>query len=908
MASIMDGILSASISRRDFLKGTAAATAAVAGLSLGASRAESALAESPAPAEHSAIVDPEEGGKWIAAACWHNCGGRCMNKVMVKDGMVVRQKTDDTHPDSFDYPQQRGCVRGKAQQQQCFGADRLKYPMKRKHWSPDAPNGELRGRDEWERISWDEAIQYVADQYRTIKEKYGNQAFLTGSWGSYSENVPLMFYGGHTSVADSTSYGTYLLNTNTTIGVSRNGFGANNDRYDMLNADTMVFLSLNPAWSAPGTPMYHFQRAKEAGVKFICIDPMYSATAQALDADWVPVRTGTDTALLLGVASEMLRLDAEKGDIVDWDFLKKYTVGFDAESEKAPNLKDDVNFRDYLEGKYDGVVKDAAWASNISGTPVEQITMLARALGKTHNVWILHSFAAARNDGAENIPQIVMTIGAMGGHVGKPGNCMALSYTHNSANGGDPLVKAGGTGLPGVPDNGVPGIIAGPQVWDAVLTGKYHMIGDYYGYTAEGLGEGRDIECDIHCITNVDEHAYLASGPNMKKGIEAHRKVDFVVSKAQFLNTPAKYSDIVLPVTTYWELPGGLSSSNREFLFCYSQVTEPLYEAKSDQEIDSLIMEALGLDPKEAYPISEKQQFFNAVKGATVVNKETAVKGGDGAAAGYDPYGNPLSSSLKYIPLVTITQEDIDAWGVEGEPQEGVISLQDFIDNGGYQVEREPDDAFCGHLGYASFLNDPEANPLATASGKFEITSQTKADFFNGFGFIDWDYKPYPEYITPTTGYETTFKDRQIGGEKGEFPYLLYNIHYLRRSHTTFNNCPWLRETWPNPVFINASDAKAKGIESGDTVLISTKTAQALRKACVMEGLMPGVVSIPHGAWENIDEETGIDHGGADNYLLGNEITGSGITPYNNINCNIEKYDGPALEDDCYTDKRIIEL
>ena len=254
MANIMSSILDAKFSRRDFLKGTVAATAAVAGL--GMLGKENAFAENTtAVVEHAPIVDPEEGGKWIAAACWHNCGGRCMNKVMVKDGMVVRQKTDDTHPDSFDYPQQRGCVRGKAQQQQCFGADRLKYPMKRKHWSPEEPNGDLRGRDEWERISWDEAIRYVADQYKTIKEKYGNQAFVTGSWGSYTENVPLMFYGGHTSVADSTSYGTYLLNTNTTIGVSRNGFGANNDRYDMLNADTIVFLSLNPAWSAPGTPM-----------------------------------------------------------------------------------------------------------------------------------------------------------------------------------------------------------------------------------------------------------------------------------------------------------------------------------------------------------------------------------------------------------------------------------------------------------------------------------------------------------------------------------------------------------------------------------------------------------------------------------------------------------------------------
>ncbi|MBO5543221.1 MAG: molybdopterin-dependent oxidoreductase [Oscillospiraceae bacterium] len=888
----LEDILDRRFSRRDFLKGSMAATAAVAGL--GAVSREGRLAaaeETVAPKEHAPIVDQDEGGKWIAAACWHNCGGRCMNRVLIKDGTVVRQKTDDTHPDSPDYPQQRGCVRGKAQQQQCFGADRLKYPMKRKHWSPDEPNGDLRGRDEWERISWNEAIRYVADQYKTIKEKYGNQAFLTGSWGSYSENIPLMYYGGHTSVADSTSYGTFLLNTHKTIGMGRNGRNGNNDRYDMLNADTVIFLSMNPAWSNPGTPMTQYTRAKEAGVKFIAIDPMYSASAQALDAAWVPVRTGTDTALLLGVAHEMLRLDAEEGDIVDWDFLKKYTVGFDADSEKAPNLKDDVNFRDYLEGKYDGIVKDAAWASSISGTPVDRITMLARALGKKNNVWLLYCFAAARNNGSENLPQMILTVGAMGGHMAKPGNCVGLNY-YNSANGGPRLVNAGGSGLPATPDNGVPGIIAGPQVWDAVLTGKYHMIGDYYGYTAEGLGEGRDMECDIHCITNVDEHAYLQSGPNMKKGIEAYRKVDFVVSKAQFLNAPAKYSDIVLPVTTYWELPGGIAgNTDREFLYCYSQVTEPKYESKTDQEIDSLIMEALGLDPKEAYPISEKQQFFNAIKGSTVVDEKKAAADG----------------TMEYIPLVTITQEEIDEWGVEGEPQEGIISLNDFIDHG-YQVERRPDDAFCGQFGYAAFISDPEANPLATASGKFEITSQTKADFFNGFGFIDWDYKPYPEYITPTTGFETTFKDKVIGGEKGEFPYLLYNIHYLRRSHTTLNNVPWLREAWPNPVFINASDAREKVIASGDTVLISTRTAQSLRKACVMEGLMPGVVSIPHGAWAVIDEETGIDAGGSDNYLLGNEITGSGITPYNNINCNIEKYDGPALEDDVYTDSRIVDL
>ena len=75
-----------------------------------------------------------------------------------------------------------------------------------------------------------------------------------------------------------------------------------------------------------------------------------------------------------------------------------------------------------------------------------------------------------------------------------------------------------------------------------------------------------------------------------------------------------------------------------------------------------------------------------------------------------------------------------------------------------------------------------------------------------------------------------------------------------------------------------------------------------------MENLMPGEVGIPHGSWIRVNEETGIDEGGADNYLTGNDISGGGVTSYNNNNCNFEKYDGPALEDDCNIDARILDL
>src|SRR3546814_2151821 len=55
------------------------------------------------------------------SACWQNCGGRCLNKVFIVGNSIIRQKTDDSHPDSADYPQQRGCLRGRSQRRHVLG-------------------------------------------------------------------------------------------------------------------------------------------------------------------------------------------------------------------------------------------------------------------------------------------------------------------------------------------------------------------------------------------------------------------------------------------------------------------------------------------------------------------------------------------------------------------------------------------------------------------------------------------------------------------------------------------------------------------------------------------------------------------------------------------------------------------
>ena len=223
-------------------------------------------------------------------------------------------------------------------------------------------------------------------------------------------------------------------------------------------------------------------------------------------------------------------------------------------------------------------------------------------------------------------------------------------------------------------------------------------------------------------------------------------------------------------------------------------------------------------------------------------------------------------------------------------------------------MQRSEGDAY-SFIGYEDFIADPEGHPLESASGKFEIYNQYKADTINAMGYSpEGTYKPYPNYVVPPTGREGTFIDGNIGGEKSEFPFIMYNPHYLRRAHGVFDGAPWLREAWPNPVFVNAADAADKGVADGDTVKVTTPAGATLRTASVTEIVMPGCVGIPHGARLDYDAAEGIDRGGMDNILCGSVTSGMGTSGYNNYNCNFEKYDGEAIVPDCERPVRTVEV
>ena len=874
MGKILDALNSDGMTRRRFLAASASAAAlvGVGGLAGCSPQGSSTVEETDA----AAADDPEAGATWVTAACWHNCGGRCLNKALVKDGVVLRQKTDDTHEDSPDYPQQRACQRGRSQRMQVFGADRLKYPMKRKNWSPDDPHGELRGEDEWERISWDEAFQLVADEIKRIYDNYGPQSvFVLGG-----SEVPRVFQlmGGYTPRWGQVSWGAWPDAYQMVMGSP--GYSSDApDRLTLRKQKLVILWGCNPAVSSAGNPTYNYLQAMKGGTRFVVIDPRCNETVETLGAQWIPIRPSTDTAMILGMINHII-----SQGLHDKEYLDKYCVGFDAEHMPTGDYPEytykplernefkytsqpadtSQNFYDYVMGQGAFAAegpKTPEWASEICGVPAETIKALAEEYATTKPATIFAGGAPARINEGECLPHAMLTLGMVCGQIGRDGASVSGTMHNSASNGGGSLVSAGGAGVKSeIPANPFPQkqyAMNNGEMWDAVLNGSYTMYKD----------QKQDV--NIQMIYQGMGGA-LNQRQAMTQGIEAHKKVEFVLTMNYVLNTSAKYSDVVLPVTTEWERPGTLLTGNREILIYGQHVTEPMYEAKSDQEIAIGIAEKLGFTREQVYDIDETQQLFNKLAGCTYVDEN-----GEKAT------------------LLTITQEDIDGMGVQGEPQEGKITLQEFTEKGIYQVERKDGDSYA-YLPFAKFIEDPEANPVSTASGKFEICCQSLSAYIDSLGFSTKD--PLPKYVRVTEGYED-------GVENGR-PFQLLTQHYWRRSHHVFDNIPWLREAWPQELWINASDAAELGIETGDPVRVRSPYGSVVRPAFVTQRIMPKTIGLGEGAWAELDEN-GDDLAGATNTLSSPIPTGQGHTGFNSNNCIIEKYEG-TLDPDCEWPQRIV--
>ncbi|MDR1183210.1 MAG: molybdopterin-dependent oxidoreductase [Coriobacteriales bacterium] len=882
MSGFIEGLQERGLDRRQFIAASAVATASVGLLGLsGCSTGENQVTDT-------SLQQPVQEGTWVTAGCNYDCGGRCLNKAYVVDGIVVKQKTDDTHEDTPDHPQQRACVRGRSQRNMVYGADRVKYPMKRSGWSADNPNGQMRGKDSWVRISWDEAIEIVASELKKAKDSFGNESILfPSSWTGPTTEIAnvLHAFGGYLSTWGSGSFGSYSKAP--TFGYEY-WTTSINDRFDFLNSEVIVLLGVNPSWSSGGNGFYYYLRVKEAGAKFIAVDPFYNDSAAALGADWMPIRVGTDMALLLGVAYVLITEDDPgTNPLIDWEFLRNYSVGFD-ETMMPEGADPQHNFKNYILGSIDGIAKTPEWAFEICGLDTARIKELAYAIKKDKAVSIVSGWANGRVSETASMPQILMTIGCMTGHFGKPGHSCGANCHRGNINAGPFLYTLGSNGLPQfgaglsvasgssgptVLEKPIKKVINTGDVWDVVLNG--------HGPVSESGGNVANVEqdFDIHVIANI-------MGANMEtvtggdRAIAAYRKVDFVFAVSQYPSGNAFYADVILPLVVFWEKTGFFSEiGTRDALIACSKLIEPMYEIKTSKEIALMLAAKLDVDADELFPFDEKQAWFNMLATTTVVDTDGITK----------------------VPLATIAQSDIDEWGAEGTPQEGKIALSDLLEKGEYQFDLKPGDNYT-FIAYKDFVADPVANPLKTTSGKFEIYSQAYADLINTIGYATKD--PLPTYQTGPERFEETFSD-WTSKTKNDYPFQLYSIHYLGHAHSVFSNCQWIQEAFSAPLYMNTEDAAAQDIKEADTVLVESKHGRVLRRAYVTDRVMPGNLVLPHGSWKDPDSQE-IDAGGNDNSLCGVRLTGYGVSSYNSIIVKISKYSGEPILPDVQKPRRVL--
>jgi anaerobic dimethyl sulfoxide reductase subunit A len=874
------------LNRRDFLKSSAAASAA---LGLAGCGSKLKTVESIAPVE-------KKEGKWIPAACWIDCGGRCVNQAYVVDGIIVRQKTDDSHPDSPDFPQQRGCVRGRSQRNHVLAPDRLKYPMKRKHWQPGGGDRSLRGRDEWERISWNMALDYIAGELKRVLKDYGNNSVLCTD-PMKTEPINLMnLLGGCSTSFMTASYGAWQSGARF-IGSGYDAIATCNDRMDLLNSEVVVLWGMNPAWSSGGNPSYHLLQIKKAGAKIIGIDPMYNDTFSALDAEWIPIRPGTDMALLFAMAYILITEDNPKTNpLIDWDTINRCTVGFDADRlPKGVDKKE--NFKDYVLGTYDGIQKDPKWAYEICGVDPETTRRLIQNISRNKKVALMAGYAPSRTFNTDNLPQLFMTLGAMTGHIGKSGHMTGIGNFIRAINGGPDIAMNGEdhydlysshSGGFTDPRHGSPiplreiNVLECKELWNNAIPNKKYK--DFSNALFDDIQPALEREVDIRIIWSAFSN-YINCFPNPNLAIAGLRKnVDLIVRQDFNFTPTAQYADIVLPAITPWERPGGMAEfwyHSRESVFFYFQVMQPLFEARDDQWIVKEVAKRMGYTDEDLFPISRREQEFVHLHSARVMKEDGSV-----------------------MPMVTVTQKDIDGWGLDGlkkyaaktgkyeiKPQKGEMTIEDMKRIGCYQAKRSKGDAYT-YIPLKEFYEDPVKNPLDTESGMIEIYSKSLADMLNSVGYTT--IKPYPTYIVPIQGYETTFSDFK-NKVKGKYPYQVINPHYMGRQHSTMNTVKWLREAFASPVYISAQDAREKGFKDGDTILLTSEVGKTIRRACVTERLMPGCVALPHGDWLDIDPETGIDRGGHDNVLVTSKATGQAQDCYNSTLVNMVKYTGKPL-------------
>ena len=506
----------------------------------------------------------------------HNCGGRCLLIAHVRDGKITRLDTDD-RPDTIAAPQLRACARGRAYLRRQYHPDRLTQPLKRSG---------RRGAGKFEPVAWDEALDLVAREMQRVKDTYGNSALFvpygTGSYsqlnGSQTARRLLNLFGGCLGIYNSYSWAAINIATPTVFGTLQTG----NQRQDWLNSRYILMWGWNPAEMRDGTNSDYFVKlARQNGARVVCIDPRHTLSAASLADEWIPIRPGTDTAMMSAMAYVMIT-----EQLVDAEFIRTHCVGFDR--SQMPIGLDAIaraeSYADYILGTRDGIAKTPEWAEAITLVPRETIVRIAREYATIQPAVLYQGYGMQRRAYGEQVVRAGCVLAAITGNVGVSGG-----WASGLAN---QVPDAPFWNVFPVGDNPIKAAIPVFLWTEAVLRGKEMT-------QADGIIGAERLDNDIKLIYAVASNILIIQHANVNRSakiLQDESRVEFIVVQDQFMTPSAKFADVILPACTQfgpWGVEDGWKYGDEVILM--PQLVEPLGQTMSDYRICAEIAGRLGL-------------------------------------------------------------------------------------------------------------------------------------------------------------------------------------------------------------------------------------------------------------------------------------------------------------------------
>ena len=727
--------------------------------------------------------------------CRPDCFGYCRHTVHVRNGRVVKTSLGPLPDPRYN----RICMRGLSHVQRIYDPDRIKYPMKRA--------GE-RGENKWERISWDEAITTITDQWKDIQQQYGKAAvcFLTGAGNYALLNGALPGAGGRFQNLIGASSINNCVDDAIVVGVDRvlsyaGDWSTTNEPADWANARTFFLWGYN--LTECNIHNWHFVAdALENGAKLIVIGPVFTQSASKARM-FVPVRPGSDPALMLSmmhvliseklydakfllehtVAPFLVREDTglflrmsdlgveptKNGDtVVDpvavWDPAANVAVAVDTVTE--PALEGSFEVKGIkVRTAFDALKEEAAkyppeTASKLTEVDAGTIVELARlAAGK--QVMHLGGFGPQAFTNGVMCGHGMATLAALTGNLGVSGSSAGIYFNwYEGINWGFSSPEGAVGGGPSVPYL---------VLRDVLQSGQFK--GQPFPIKSMHIMHSNPIS------NQVEMNAWIN---------EILPRLDLVVVRDMVFTDTARYADIVLPVVHWYESEDILALGAQHPYMQYSEkAIEPLFEAKTDIEIFRLMAQKMGFG--EYFAKNDAEMLDELLD--TPLSKERGIS----------------YASLR---------------------EKGPVNI------------------------YTKTFIAYEDGKFLTPSGRAEFYVEKPVPRVDYGQTYDVDRERLPRFFPP----QEAWPDNPLFAK---YPLVLLSERPRFRVHSQWAGVPWLKELEPEPVIkINPQDAATRGIRNGDYVEIYNDRGHAVAKAVVTEGVKSGVLSYPKG-WQKHQMKAG---------------------------------------------------